>query len=88
MAFNAFLGKSQAWLEEQLAIAQSDYSAGAVTTSAGSGDVTVGKEIRVSPKTRILELYAALRAIDPVRYPASATSLTRRTTALFRDSVL
>ena len=85
MARNIFVGRSQAWLETQLKLAQADYAAGKMVTSYGEADVNVGKMEIVKIEDRIDQLLYALHLIDPGTYPA--TSIRRQTVTVgrFRD---
>ena len=74
---NIFVGKSQAWLEEQLAKAQADYASGRVLTSVSAGDTSTGKLVQVNIRDRISALLVALNALDPTTYPASSLRISR-----------
>ncbi len=79
MAVNYFAGKTQTWLETQLASAQADFAAGKTRTSVTSGDVASGSQIEVSVKERIERLLYALYLIDPDTYPLASVSRISRT---------
>ena len=80
---NVFAGKSKAWLEEQLALAQAEYAAGKTVVSVGGGELSSGKVIVTSIVARIEALYIALNALDSVNYPLSVIARRTRTKAVF-----
>lgn len=86
MAFNPFLGWSQQELETELRRAQEDYAAGASLESTGSGDLQSRNRIETSAVKRIEQLYRALSALDPERYPASQIARTTSTRIVFAQS--
>jgi hypothetical protein len=86
MAFNPFIGWSQQDLERELRRAQEDYAAGASVESAGSGDVNSRSRIDASPLQRIRQIYAALYALDPEKYPAAAIRPITQTRIVFSQS--
>ncbi len=69
MAFNRYIGWSQADLETALRAAQVDDAAGKSTTGAGDGNVMVKNSIDISPGTRIYLILKALNRIAPLTYP-------------------
>jgi len=81
MPQNYFRGKSQAWLEAQLAMAQADASAGKATTSITTSDLSTGKIIEVDADTRIRRLEWALYELDPIKWPLQRPNT--RTRAIF-----
>lgn len=86
MAYNPFVGWTQAELEAELEKAQNDLAAGKTTVSAGEGAVSYTKLVQASPAKRIEMLLLALYRIDPVTYPlASITRVTRTVAVVGRD---
>jgi len=86
MALNLFLGKSQEWLEAQLALAQEDFAAGSAMTKAEAGDARTETETNVSSVERIKQLLKALHAIDPDTYPLDQiTAIDRTRISLWRN---
>jgi hypothetical protein len=83
MALNLFAGKSQAWLEAELAKAQADLSAGKTVTSVSSDGSTTGKLVQVSAVDRIKLLLRALNKLDPTHYPYNEATSVTRTRAVF-----
>lgn len=86
MAFNPFIGWSQQELEAELRRAQEDYAAGASIESAGSGDVNSRNRQEASAVQRIEQLYRALSAIDPEKYPAAQIARIKSTRIVFAQS--
>lgn len=70
MAYDPFIGRSQAWLEDQLKLAQNDLAFGKTVTSVTAGDVSNGKQVQATAEKRIAILLAALRLRDPEKYPS------------------
>jgi hypothetical protein len=83
MPLNYFIGKSQAWLEEQLSSAQADAASGKTTTSVTTSDLSTGKVIEVDVGTRIERLLYALYLLDPITYPLNQIRRVTRTKAIF-----
>jgi hypothetical protein len=83
MPLNYFIGKSQVWLEEQLASAQADAAAGKITTSDTTGDLSTGKVVQDDITTRIQRLLYALYLLDPTTYPLTNTRRTTRTRVIY-----
>ena len=83
MAFNAFIGWTQADLETELRRAQEDLAAGKTISENRSGDVMKRETVEASAMTRIRQLLIALNKLDPVSYPASSISPANRTRATF-----
>lgn len=83
MAFNPFIGWSQAELEEALEAAQEDYSRGKTLSSIGSGDANSSKTIQMDALQRIKAILKALNVIDPTTYPSDSIHEVRRTQVLF-----
>ena len=83
MAFNPFLGQSQAQLETALAYAQADLASGKATTevmSAGSGG---RMQVDTSLIERIRLILSALNKLDPTTYPADQVAMATQTRASF-----
>jgi hypothetical protein len=80
---NYFIGKSQAWLEAELAKAQADFASGKTTTSVSAGDASSGKQSMMSLERRIQQILKALFLLDPVTYPAVDVIPNRMTRASF-----
>lgn len=80
---NYFIGKTQAWLETELAKAQEEYAEGKTLISAGAGDANDSKQVSMSLERRIQQLLKSLHIIDPTTYPASSVIPNRQTKASF-----
>jgi hypothetical protein len=78
-AINYFIGKTQAWLEAELAIVQEDIAAGKTLVSWGAGESTAVNVRQVSLQTRWEMLYRALNELDPDNYPATNFRVRRTT---------
>lgn len=85
MAWNPFVGKTQAWLETELGKAQQDLADGRTVVSAGAGDVNSSSMVHQSPAARIQAILRALNALDPTSYPANAISRDTLVVAQFSD---
>jgi len=83
MPLNYFIGKSQSWLEEQLASAQAEAANGKTTTSVTTSDLSTGKVIESDVSTRIERLLYALYLLDPASYPLANIRRVTRTKAVF-----
>jgi len=83
MPLNYFIGKSQSWLEEQLASAQADAASGKTTTSITTSDLSTAKVIESDVSTRIERLLYALYLLDPINYPLTNIRRVTRTKAVF-----
>lgn len=79
MAFNPFIGWTQAQLEAELRSAQEDYAAGTQITSVGAGDTNVSAQMQHGILERIETLYRALNLLDPTTYPIASILPTRQT---------
>ena len=77
MAVNYFVGKTQAWLEAELAKVQADIAAGKTITTASSGDVASGKMVETNAKARFDQLYYALYLLAPTTYPQTGMRVSR-----------
>lgn len=80
---NLFIGRSKAWLEEQLAAAQEELANGSTLQQGGAGDAQGAFEVQARPEDRIRNLLYSLHLIDPVTY-AEGKPITR-TQVQFRD---
>lgn len=69
MAFNPFIGWTQAELELELRRAQDDFAAGASVSSSSAGDTTGSYRGELSAKRRIELILKALYLLDPATYP-------------------
>ena len=87
VAYNPFVGKTQAWLEARLEEAQADLAAGKSTVSAGEGNVQFSKLVHQSPSERIAMLLRALNVLDPTTYPLSNITRVTRTVAVYSREV-
>ena len=83
MALNLFAGKSQSWLEAELAKAQADLAAGKTVTSVSSDGSTTGKLVQVSAVERIKMLLVALNKLAPNTYHYNDVTPVTRTRAVF-----
>jgi len=80
MAFNPFIGWTQADLETQLRAAQEELAAGKMLTSNSVGDTSFTAEREGSIIKRIEQIYRALNVLDSDTYPlASIVSPNRGT---------
>lgn len=79
LGVNYFVGRTQAWLENQLAQCQEDLAAGKTRITWGAGESSSGSLKTTSPQQRYADLYFALSVLDPDTYPP-ANQPTRRTT--------
>lgn len=82
MGLNLFVGKSQAWLEEQLNEAQDALAAGGNITGGGVGEVSFTQDARLRVEHRVINLLKALSILDPEKYPPSQNSLPNKTVAV------
>lgn len=76
MGFNPYIGRSVEWLLEALEAAQDDDVAGATITRTGAGDTMTESRVDKSPRSRIIQLYAALRIADPNNAQWAAANTT------------
>ena len=83
MAWNPFIGKTQAWLETQLEAAQEELATGKTTISGGVGEVNYQKLLTIGPTQRIAMILAALNKIAPATYPIDDVTIPKRTAATF-----
>jgi len=83
MALNPFIGRDRAWLEERLRETQDELGSGMSATSGNLAEVSFGAIMTIGPMKRLEFLLAALNRIDPVTYPADATTVPTRTIATF-----
>ena len=83
MAYNPFVGWTQAELEAELEKAQADLAAGKTTVSAGEGAVSFTKLVQTSPAKRVEMLLRALNKVAPATYPLSDIARITRTVAVF-----
>jgi hypothetical protein len=83
MAFNPFIGWSQAELESALRAAQDDFAAGKTLSSVGGGDANSTKLVQMTPEQRIRQIYQALNFLDPDTYPKNQLSRVTRTQIQF-----
>lgn len=65
MAFNPFLGWTIAELEAAHRRAQDELASGKSIVRTGVGDVSQQSELKTSALTRIAQLRAAIKAVDP-----------------------
>lgn len=86
MAVNYFAGKTQAWLEAELAKVQADLAGGSATLSAGSGEVNRAVSIQADAQVRYQRLYYALYILDPDTYPATGFRTTRTKLIAYQGS--
>jgi len=80
---NYFIGKSQPWLEAELAKAQAEYAEGKTLVQASGGDASASKQVSMSLERRIQQILKALYLLDPVTYPADDVIPVRVTRASF-----
>jgi hypothetical protein len=76
---NYFIGKTQAWLEAELAKVQEDLAAGKTLVSWGAGESNAVNVRQMSLQTRFDHLYRALHELDPDNYPATNFRVRRTT---------
>ena len=80
---NYFIGKSQAWLEAELAKAQAEYAEVKSLVQASGGDASASKQLAMSLERRIQQILRALYLLDPATYPADSVIPVRQTRASF-----
>jgi hypothetical protein len=80
---NYFIGKSQVWLEAELAKAQAEYAEGKSLVQASGGDASASKQLAMSLERRIQQILRALYLLDPATYPADSVIPVRQTRASF-----
>lgn len=85
MAVNYFAGKSQTWLETELAKVQAELSSGKVRVSVGSGDVNSQSLIEADLTARYDRLYYALYLLDPTTYPATGFRVSRTKAVMYQS---
>lgn len=85
MAVNYFAGKSQAWLESQLATTLDELAAGKVRIAVGSGDVSSQSMVEADLTTRYDRLYYALFLLAPTTYPASGFRVSRTKAVMYQS---
>lgn len=81
---NVFTGKSQAWLETELAHCQAELARGKVRLEVDSDGVSVKHQMTGSIEYRIQLILRALNALDSATYPARDVVRVNRTSARFR----
>lgn len=82
MAWNPFVGRTQVWLEAELAKAQAELAAGKTRNGAGEGTVNWQSLVQQSPSTRIEQLLRALNILDPTTYPLDSVTRVTRTASV------
>lgn len=85
MAVNYFVGKSQTWLETELAKVVSELSAGKVRISTSSGDVSSQSMIEADLTTRYDRLYYALYLLAPSTYQATGFRVSRTKAVMYQS---
>lgn len=85
MAVNYFAGKSQSWLETELAKVQSQLASGKVIVAAGSGDVNSQSMVESDLTTRYDRLYYALYLLAPTTYPATGFRVSRTRAVMYQS---
>lgn len=83
---NPFIGKSQAWLEAELAHCQNELSSGKVRIEVDSDGVAVKHQAMGSIEYRIELILRRLNALDSVTYPIADTRRVTRTSARFTSN--
>lgn len=83
MAFNPYIGWTQAQLETELRSAQEELARGAAIVSAGAGDVSSSFQVQSSVERRIELLYRALYLLAPLTYPLASITRRDRTTPAY-----
>lgn len=83
MAYNPFIGWSQADLETELRKCQEELAAGSQLVSAGAGDVNSTRLAREDAGSRIAIILRALNKLDPDTYPLNQITRPTRTVAMF-----
>jgi|GEM_PF-1344828 len=86
MAYRPFIGRTQAWLEAELAKAQEDLASGKTTTGWGAGDRNASKKSEASAAKRIQLLRFELYHLNPTAYPKASVQRVTRTKAVFSDN--
>lgn len=85
MALNYLAGLSREELESALLDAQRELMAGKVATQAGAGDVSSSSRVEKSLEERIILIWRALYALDPISYPLESITRTTATKIVFND---
>lgn len=83
MAFDPFIGWTQAELESALKDAQRELAEGKSLTSVSAGDGSASKAIQMTPITRIRKILLKLHTIDAVAYPMDSITPTSQTQVAF-----
>lgn len=80
---NVFIGKSQSWLEAELAHCQAELSAGKVRIEVDSDGVAVKSQAMGSIEYRVELILRRLHTLDSATYPIADTRRVNRTAARF-----
>lgn len=83
MAFNMFIGRERAELEEALRAAQDELLNGRSTVSGSLAETSFQDAMTVGPAQRIKMIGEALNRIDPTSYPIGDTFIPTRTVATY-----
>ncbi len=87
MAFNPFVGWTQAELEVELRSAQEELAAGASIGEVSAGDTSTRFDRQLSIERRIQQLYIALNALDSATYPLSSIVQPDRARVVFHRPI-
>lgn len=77
MAFNPFIGWTEAELLTQRRAIQNEIASGGVVTSAGAGDVSSQIQTQIGATTRLAMVMRALHVLDADAYPLTDLPRTR-----------
>ena len=77
MAFNPFIGWTEAELLAQRRAIQEEIASGGVVTSAGAGDVSSQIQTQIEATTRLAMVMRALHIINATTYPLTDLPRTR-----------
>jgi hypothetical protein len=84
VAFNPFIGRDQAWLEERLRDTQDEIAGGMSTISGGLGEAQFGRIMTIGPTQRLTLLLQALNSLDPTTYPIDDITVPTRTVMTYQ----
>lgn len=83
---NYFIGRSQEWLEKQLAARQQELAAGKTVTSVTAGDTSAAKTTQLSIIECIRMLLQALSLLDVATYPVASITPITETRVIFQPT--
>lgn len=87
MAYNPYIGWTEAELETELRNAQEEDLRGSQVVGSGSGDVNASFSPRKSASARIPQILMALHRLNPDDYPLYLITPTRRTVCIMGSPI-